>query len=77
MHIRPIRIKIQINPNPLPEVVSIRIELDLAIALHVRTKKGVACTLVLTTDSEHAYPGLHPVFHVSAQLKKQYDGWLK
>ena len=32
--------------------------------------------LMSTTDSERASPG-YTVFHVSAQLEKQYDGWLK
>ena len=70
---------IWINPNPLPEVVLIRTDLDHAI-VHCMwgPKKDVACTRVLTIDSEHASLGYTlTVFHVSAQLKKQYDGWLK
>ena len=47
-----------VNPNPLPEVVSIRIDLDRAITrCAVRTKKGMACTLVSNTDSERVSPG--------------------
>ena len=47
------------------------------VQLCVRTKKGMACMLVSTTDSKRAFSGLHTVFHVSTQLEKQYDGGLK
>ena len=45
---------IWINPNPLPEVV-----LNWIVQLRVAQKDqiGVACMLMLTTDSECASPG--------------------
>ena len=74
MRIRPI----WINPNPLPEVVSIRIDLDRAIA---RCTWGPKMAWHAHSCVEYwqwaRFSGLHTVLHVSAQLEKQYDGWLK
>ena len=70
---------ILINPNPLPEVVLIWIDLDCAIVLCMWAPKGAwhACSYWLSTvnallQATHVFH-----VHVSAQLKKQYYGWLK
>ena len=46
-------------------------------ALRVRTKKGCGMHVCVDYRQWACFSGLHTVFHVSAQLKKQYDGWLK
>ena len=64
---------IRINPSPLPEVVWIQIELDCAIA-H-KDQKGHGMHACVDYRQWARFSGQHTVFHVSAQLEKQY-GWL-
>ena len=68
---------LRINPNPLPEVVLIRIERIVQLRVARKDQKGRGMHTHVDYRQWVRFSGLHTVFHVSAQLEKQYVGWLK